>query len=66
MSRVQAAAVVCLALCACAGSNGPEGGVATLDALQKYQADCAAKGLTMQLKPDGDSQRIDAYQCVRK
>ena len=66
MSRSLAAAIICLVLSACAGGNGPEGGVATLDALQKFQADCAARGLTMQLKTDGDSQSIDAYECVRK
>ena len=37
----------------------------TLDALRDFQAACAAKGQTMKLKPEGDSQRIDAYACER-
>jgi hypothetical protein len=55
-----------LAVGACASGGGPDGGVATLDALRELQAACAAKGQTMQLKTDGDPERIDAYACVRK
>jgi hypothetical protein len=66
MSRAAAIIMVALGLCACAGGEGPNGGVATLDALNEFQAACAAKGLTMQLKPEGDPERIDAYACVRK
>jgi hypothetical protein len=55
-----------LALGACAAGAGPAGGVASLDALRALQAGCAARGMTMQLKTDGDPERIDAYACVRK
>ena len=55
-----------LGLSACAGGGGPDGGVATLDSLRDFQAACAAKGATMQLKPDGDPESIQAYECVRK
>ena len=61
-----ALALSAVALSACAGVGGPTGGVATLDALRDFQAGCAAKGQTMQLKPEGDPERIDAYACVRK
>jgi hypothetical protein len=66
MRRASAALLVVLALGACAGGAGPEGDVANLDALRSLQATCAAKGMTMQLKTEGDPQRIDAYACVRK
>ncbi|HEY5677553.1 MAG TPA: hypothetical protein VIR81_12230 [Myxococcales bacterium] len=66
MSRAFAALLVGLGLSACVGGAGPEGDVANLDALRSLQAACAAKGMTVQLKPEGDPQRIDAYACVRK
>ena len=67
MRRAGAALLLmALGVSACAGAAAPEAGVATLDALQQLQAACAAKGQTMQLKTDGDPQRIDAYACVRK
>ena len=66
MRGAPAALLGVLALSACAGGAGPEGDVANLDALRNLQAACAAKGMTMQLKPEGDPQRIDAYACVRK
>ena len=66
MRRTAAALLSALALSACAGGGGPTGNVATLDALRDLQAACAAKGQTMQLKPEGDPERIDAYACVRK
>jgi hypothetical protein len=64
---IRAVAIVLLTLClgACAGGPAPNGGVATLDALRDFQAACAAKGLTMKLKTDGDPERMDAYACVR-
>jgi hypothetical protein len=66
MTRTLTALLAALVVSACVGESGPEGGVASLDALRQLQADCAGKGMTMQLKPDGDPQRIDAYECVRK
>ena len=66
MRRAGALIVATLALAGCAGSGAPDGGVANLDALRELQAACAAKGMTMQLKAEGDPERIDAYACVRK
>ena len=66
MRMASAALLLAMALSACAGGAGPTGGVANLDALRDLQAACAAKGQTMQLKPEGDPERIDAYACVRK
>ena len=66
MRRAGAALLAALALSACAGGGGPTGGYADLDSLQKLQGSCAAQGLTMKLKPDGDPQSIQAYECVRK
>jgi hypothetical protein len=64
--KALAAFLAALGLSACAGGAAPDGGVANLDALSAFQATCAARGLTMQLKPEGDPERIDAYACVRK
>ncbi len=66
MRMAPAALLAAMALSACAGGAGPTGDVANLDALRDLQAACAAKGQTMQLKPEGDPERIDAYACVRK
>ena len=66
MRRAGAALIAALAVSACAGGAGPNGGYADLDALQKLQASCAAQGLMMKLKPDGDPESIQAYECVRK
>ena len=64
--RGPAVALIAASLAACASSATPSGGVANLDALRDLQAACAARGQTMQLKPQGDPQRIDAYACMRK
>ena len=64
--RGAAAILLMLALGGCAGGAGPAGGVANLDSLGQLQTACAAKGQILQLKTDGDPQRIDAYACVRK
>jgi hypothetical protein len=66
MIRAAAASLAAIALSACVGGAGPTGDVANLDALRDLQAACAAKGMTMRLKPEGDPERIDAYACVRK
>ena len=67
MRRAGAALLLAtLGLAACAGGGGPSGGYADLDALRNFQASCVAQGETMQLKPDGDPQSIQAYECVRK
>jgi hypothetical protein len=65
MSRLIPAIIGLLALTACAG-GGRDEGIATLDALSDLQKTCAARGGTMQLKPEGDPASIDAYACVRK
>ena len=59
-------ALAALALSACAEGATRDEGVATLDALRDAQTACAARGGTMQLKPEGDPTSIDAYACVRK
>lgn len=63
--RAAAIPLMALALCACAGGPTREGGVASLDALRDAQAACAARGGTMQLKPEGDPSYIGAYACQR-
>ena len=66
MRRAGAALLLALGLSACAGGGGPNGGYADLDALRGLEASCAAQGQVMKLKPDGDPQSIQAYECVRK
>jgi hypothetical protein len=66
MIRSPTLIVLAAGLAGCASAAAPSGGVANLDALRDLQAACAAKGMTMQLKSQGDPQRIDAYACVRK
>lgn len=63
--RMAAFPLLALALAGCAGGATRDEGVATLDALRDAQAVCAARGGTMQLKPDGDPQSISAYACQR-
>ena len=65
MMRPLAISMISLSLGACAGGPTRDGGLATLDALRDMQAACAAKGLTMKLKTEGDPQYIDAYACER-
>jgi len=65
MTRTAAITLSALALGACASGATRDKGVATLDALRDVQAACAARGGTMQLKPDGDPQYIGAYACQR-
>lgn len=66
MMRALAISLFALSLGACAGGPTRDEGVATLDALRDAQAACAARGLTMKLKTEGDPQYIDAYACERK
>ena len=66
MSPAWAAALLALALSACASAPMRDEGLATLDALRDAQAACGARGGTMQLKPEGDPTSIDAYVCARK
>jgi hypothetical protein len=63
--KTMMALIVSLAATACA-TGGQEGGIATYDALQRMQADCAARGMTLRLKTEGAAQSVDAYACERK
>jgi hypothetical protein len=65
VTRTAAITLGALVLSACASGGGRDEGVATLDALRDAQAACAARGGTLQLKPDGDTQYIGAYACQR-
>lgn len=65
MTKSLAIALIAVSLGACAGGPTREGGVASLDALRDAQAACAARGGTMQLKPEGDPTYIGAYACQR-
>ena len=65
MTRTAAITLGALALSACASGGARDEGVATLDALRDAQAACAARGGTLQLKPEGDAQYIGAYACQR-
>ncbi len=66
MSRAFAALLVGLALSACVGGAGPEGGVANYDALSQAQAACSAKGGKLVLKNGGDPEYIGDYACEGK
>ncbi len=59
------AMILTLGLCACETAAN-EGGVADYDALRKAQQACAAQGGTFKLKPGGDAEYIQDYDCVRK
>ena len=63
--RLAVTMTLALGLAACSTASMPAGGYATYDALSRAQADCAAKGGTFQLKPQGDAQYLDAYACRR-
>ena len=54
--------ILALGLGACA-TGGPEGGVATYDALKAAQDSCAARGGRLVLKDQGDARDIEAYAC---
>ena len=56
------AALLSLGLAACAEA-GPDGGIATYDALHKAHDACAARGGTLSLKAGGDSRVIQDYAC---
>ena len=63
--RAALAVALMLGLCACETAAN-EGGVADYDALRKAQQACAAQGGTFKLKPGGDAEYIQDYDCVRK
>jgi hypothetical protein len=59
---VALAILLTLGLCACA-VGGPDGGVASYDALKAAQQACAAQGGRLTLKDQGDARHIEAYAC---
>ena len=62
--RMTAAILSLLALGACASaSTQRDGGLATYDALRAAQADCAAKGMTLKLKDQGNSRYLEHWAC---
>jgi hypothetical protein len=63
--RMAIVMMLSLTAAACA-TGGQEGGLATYDALQRAQADCAAKGMTLRPRAQGNTKYIDAYACERK
>jgi hypothetical protein len=64
--RVALSLVLALTGAACASSGSPEGGVATYDAIKAAQSACAARGGTLTLARNGDSQVLSDWTCKRK
>lgn len=54
-----------LSLTACTGATGSglDGYSVNYDNLRQVQADCAAKGGTLTLRPNGDNQNMADYAC---
>ena len=65
MSRAVApfAALLALGLAACETSDANVAGTADYDSLSRATAACTAKGGKLVLKPEGNAQYIDAYEC---
>ena len=62
--RTVTAMLTLFALGACASSvQQRDGGLATYDALQQAQKDCAAKGMTLKLKDQGNSRYLEHWAC---
>ncbi|WP_309093107.1 hypothetical protein [Phenylobacterium sp.] len=57
-------ALVALSACASAPAYRDEG-FATYDALRDAQQACAAKGMTLKLRDQGDSRRLDHWACQK-
>jgi hypothetical protein len=55
--------LLALGLAACETSDANVAGTADYDSLSRAKADCTAKGGKFVLKPEGDPQYIDAYEC---
>ena len=45
---------------------GPNGDVATYDTLKVARAACEQKNKVLVLRPDGNSERMSAYECRSK
>jgi hypothetical protein len=54
-----------LALSACA-EGGPQGGVATYDAIKRASDACAAQGGRLELQRDAAPEDIANYSCIKK
>jgi hypothetical protein len=63
--RILAAILLASTVGACAAAQR-DGGLATYDALQAAQQDCAAKGGTLKLKSGGNSRYVEDFACERK
>jgi hypothetical protein len=64
--RMVLAMTLTLLLGACAEGEQTPGGVANYDALKRATDACVAKGGTLTLKKEGDSQYLEDYACERK
>jgi hypothetical protein len=56
-------AVLGFGLSACETGGTNVAGTADYDSLSRATADCTAKGGKLVLKPEGNAQYIDAYEC---
>ncbi|MCR5875619.1 hypothetical protein LRS10_16410 [Phenylobacterium sp. J426] len=64
--RTAVAMLSLLALGACASAPAfRDEGLATYDAIRDAQQACAAKGLTLKLRDQGDSRRLDHWSCQK-
>jgi hypothetical protein len=65
MRRALAAmtALLALDLAACETTGNNVSGTADYDSLSRATATCKAEGGKLVLKPDGDPQRLQAYEC---
>jgi len=57
------AALLALGLAACETGGSNAAGTADYDSLSRATAACTAKGGKLVLKPEGNAQYIDAYEC---
>jgi hypothetical protein len=63
--RAAVSLAACALLSACAAGVN-EGGLANYDALKRASADCEAKGGELQLRNEGNAERISDFSCKRK
>ncbi|HZZ67626.1 MAG TPA: hypothetical protein VFE18_05590 [Phenylobacterium sp.] len=56
-------ALLMLGLAACETTGNNVSGTADYDSLSRATATCKAEGGKLVLKPDGDPQRLQAYEC---
>ena len=63
--KLALAMIAVLGLGACASDSGPDGGVASYDALKTAHDKCATQGGKLVLKDQGNARDIQAYACKR-